>query len=206
MNRYFFYIRYLPEIVNCEFLVGKCIHILHGFQTRFELRNIGVTFPQWSASSIGKSIAFVSESERSLAGLRSQHYFPRMVDEGYFAVSDILTVPVAPCVPEVIFYRERRLEKETPAARKRELKRLENRAAAREEQYKPKQTLSIQTNLSMAHQIAFSSSSGHTFTLFIGRLECEQPQIASFSSYGLGKRTEVLGSVPHLEPFISRSK
>jgi CRISPR-associated endonuclease Csy4 len=188
--------------VNCEFLAGKCIRILHAFQSRFELRIIGVTFPEWSASSIGNSIAFVSESERSLAILRTQHYFTQMVEEGYFALSDTLLVPIKPSVPEVIYYRERRFEKETAAARQRELKRLQNRAAAREEEYTPQQTSSTQAEMPMAHQISFGSSSGHGFNLFIGRLVTDKPDSANFSSYGLGSRPEGRGSVPCLAPFI----
>lgn len=200
MNRYFFYIRYLPEVVNCEFLAGKCIRILHAFQSQFELRSIGVAFPEWSASSIGNSIAFVSESERSLAMLRTQHYFTRMVEEGYFALSDILLVPIELGVPEVIYYRERRLEKETAAAREREFKRLRSRAAAREVEYKPRQILSKQTEIPLVHQISFSSSSGNSFNLFIGRLVTDKPNNANFSSYGLGSRPAGKGSVPCFSP------
>jgi len=202
LNRYFFYIRYLPEVVNCEFLAGKCIRILHAFQSRFELRSIGVAFPEWSASSIGTSIAFVSESERSLAMLRTQHYFTRMVEEGYFALSDILLVPIELGVPEVIYYRERRLEKETAAAKKREFKRLQNRAISRGVEYKPKESQSKESVLPLSHLIPFCSSSGRVFNLCIGRLDCNQLINDQFSSYGLGNRVNMTGSVPGLAPFI----
>jgi len=117
VSRYFFYIRYLPEVVNCEFLAGKCIRILHAFQTRFDLNSIGVTFPEWEQASIGRTIAFASESQGALVTLIQQNYFVRMVEEGYFQVSDVKLVPDDRIYREFIYYRERRLEKATPSAK-----------------------------------------------------------------------------------------
>lgn len=196
MKRFYFCIRYLPERVNCEFLAGKCIRILHAFQSRFELRCIGISFPEWSDSSIGKTVAFVSESERFLTMLRAQNYFTRMVEEEYFVRSDVLLVPSELNVPEVIFYRERRLEKETTAAKLREFKRLQRRALNRKVEYKPQQKITVQTDIQLVHQIPCGSSSGHTFNLIIGRLFVPSACCSTFSSYGLGNRSDVSGTVP----------
>lgn len=202
MNRYFFYIQYLPKKVNCEFLTGKCIRILHAFQTRFDLRNIGVTFPDWSHSSIGRVIGFVSESESSLLLLSSQHYFFRMKEEGYFDLSEVQPLPGNRERQEFIYYRERRLEKETSAAQKRRLKRLQSRSEVLGINYEPKRSVPKQTEVPFTHKLAFSSSSGSDFAFFIGRLTCKERHSANFSSYGLGDRPKIKGSVPCLRPFI----
>ncbi|WP_233008024.1 type I-F CRISPR-associated endoribonuclease Cas6/Csy4 [Rheinheimera faecalis] len=204
MSRYFFYIRYLPEDVNCEFLAGKCIRILHAYQTRFNLRTIGVTFPDWEDSSIGRTIAFVSESKSPLTTLSQQNYFVRMAEDGYFRISDIQVLPDEQEYQEFIYYRERRLEKESTSAKKRELKRLQARALLRGIDYVPKLEASKCVEIPFAHRLIFGSSSGADFLLSIGRLECEKKQPSDFSSYGLGNRLELKGSVPCLRLFISR--
>jgi len=48
-----------------------------------------VTFPDWEDSSIGRTIAFVSESKSPLTTLSQQNYFVRMAEDGYFRISDI---------------------------------------------------------------------------------------------------------------------
>lgn len=202
MNRYFFYIRYLPEVVNCEFLAAKCIRILHAYQTRFNLRSIGVSFPDWEQSSIGRTIAFVSDSLRSLTTLSQQNYFVLMANEGYFLISGVQVLPGDQEYKEFIYYRERRLEKESTSAKKRELKRLQARAIQAGVNYDPKLRESGCVEIPFAHRLSFGSSSGSDFLLFIGRLECKKKQPAEFSSYGLGKRPELKGSVPCLRPLI----
>ncbi len=205
MSRYFFYIRYLPEDVNCEFLAGKCIRILHAYQTRFNLRTIGVTFPDWEVSSIGRTIAFVSESKSSLTTLSQQNYFVHMAEDRYFRISDIKVLPDDQEYQEFIYYRERRLEKESASAKKRELKRLQARAAQAGIDYVSKPEVSECVEIPFAHRLAFGSSSGADFLLAIGRLECKKKQPSDFSSYGLGNRPELKGSVPCLRPLILES-
>ncbi len=202
MSRYFFYIRYLPEVVNCEFLAGKCIRILHAYQTRFKLRNIGVTFPEWEQNSIGRIVAFVSESHGVLLTLSQQNYFSRMKDGGYFHVSDVQLVPDVREHREFIYYRERRLEKATQSAKRRMSKRLQLRAAKAGVEYVPKPEVNERIEVSFVHQLPGSSSSGADFLLFVGRMECGQLQYKFFSSYGFGSRPEHQGSVPCLRPFI----
>lgn len=206
MSRYFFYIRYLPEVVNCEFLAGKCIRILHAYQTRFNLRSIGVTFPEWDHDSIGRIIAFVSESQGVLITLSQQNYFARMAEEGYFQVSDVQLLLDDREHREFIYYRERRLEKETPSAKRRMLKRLQLRAAKAGIDYVPKPDMNEYIEVHLAHQLPCASSSGADFLLFVGRMECEQQKSVDFSSYGLGNRPEQQGSVPCLRPIIFTEK
>lgn len=202
MNRYFFYIRYLSEVVNCEFLAGKCIRILHAYQARFNLRSIGVSFPDWEQSSIGRTIAFVSESPHVLTTLSQQNYFVLMAEEGYFLISGVQVLSGEQEYKEFIYYRERRLEKESTSARKRELKRLQARAIKAGVDYAPKPKVHGSVEIPFAHRLSFGSSSGADFSLFIGRLECEKKQQSEFSSYGLGNRPEFKGSVPCLRPLI----
>ena len=202
MSRYFFYIRYLPEVINCEFLAGKCIRILHAYQTRFNLRSIGVSFPDWEQSSIGRTIAFVSESPHALTTLSQQNYFVLMANEGYFLISDVQVLPGEQEYQEFIYYRERRLEKDSTSARKRQLKRLQARAIQAGVDYAPKPKGHGCVEIPFAHRLSFGSSSGADFLLFIGRLECKKKQPSEFSSYGLGNRPEFKGSVPCLRPLI----
>lgn len=206
MSRCFFYIRYLPEVVNCEFLAGKCIRILHAYQTRFNLRNVGVTFPEWEQDSIGRTIAFVSESQGALVTLSQQNYFVRMKDEGYFQVSDVQFVPDDRKYREYIYYRERRLEKATSSAKRRMLKRLQLRAAKAGVGDVPKPEVSECIEVPFVHQLPCGSSSGTDFLLFVGRMECGQQKPADFNSYGLGNRPEQQGSVPCLRPIIFDDK
>lgn len=206
MSRHFFYIRYLPEVVNCEFLAGKCIRILHAYQTRFNLRSIGVTFPEWDQNSIGRTIAFVSEAEGVLATLSQQNFFARMSEEGYFYISDVQLVPDGLEHRQFIYYRDRRLEKTTPSAKRRMLKRLQLRAAKAGGEYVPKPEVSEYIEVSFAHQLPCCSSSGSDFLLFVGRMECKQLQSNYFSTYGFGSRPEHQGAVPCLRPFILNEK
>lgn len=206
MSRYFFYIRYLPEVVNCEFLAGKCIRILHAYQTRFNLRNIGVAFPEWDQASIGRTIAFISESQGALTTLSQQNYFVRMAEDGYFLVSYVQLIPETGEHREFIYYRERRLEKETPSAKRRMLKRLQLRAAEAGVEYVPASKMNKCIDVPFVHQVPSGSSSGADFLLFLGRMECSQPQPQYFSSYGFGSRPEQQGSVPCLRPFIFSEK
>ncbi len=208
MSRYFFYIRYLPEVVNCEFLAGKCIRILHAYQTRFILRNIGVTFPEWEQDSIGRTIAFVSESQDVLVILSQQNYFVRMAEEGYFQVSTVQLIPNDREYHQFVYYRERRLEKEASSAKRRTLKRLQLRAAAAGIEYALKPKVSECIEVAFVHQLPCGSSSGADFLLFVGRMECSQPQPQPqyFSSYGFGSRPQKQGAVPCLRPFIFKEE
>jgi CRISPR-associated endonuclease Csy4 len=174
LSRYFFYIRYLPEDVNCEFLAGKCIRILHAYQTRFNLRSIGVSFPNWEQSSIGRTIAFISESLQALTTLSQQNYFVQMAEESYFLISGVQALPGEHKYQEFIYYRERRLEKESASAKKRELKRLQARAIQAGVDYAPKTSGRGCVEIPFAHRLSFGSSSGADFLLYIGRLECEK--------------------------------
>ncbi|MDX1539593.1 type I-F CRISPR-associated endoribonuclease Cas6/Csy4 [Arsukibacterium sp.] len=202
MKRFYFYIRYLPEHVNCEFLAGKCIRILHAYQTRFNIRSIGVSFPNWEQSSIGRTIAFISESLQALTTLSQQNYFVQMAEERYFLISGVQALPGEYQYQEFIYYRERRLEKESASAIKRELKRLQSRAIQAGVDYAPKTSERGCVEIPFAHRLSFGSSSGADFLLFIGRLECEKKQLSEFSSYGLGNRSEFKGTVPCLRPLI----
>ncbi len=202
MNRYFFYIRYLPEDVNCEFLAGKCIRILHAYQTKFNLRSIGVSFPNWEQSSIGRTIAFVSESPHALTTLSQQNYFVQMTEEGYFSISVIQVLPDDQHYEELIYYRERRLEKESRSAKNRQLNRLLKRASESGIHYVPKSVVHKSVEVPFVHKLPFSSSSGAEFSLFVGRVDSGSRRPADFSSYGFGYRTVGNGTVPCLKTLI----
>jgi len=85
------------------------------------------------------------------------------------------------------------------------LKRLQARAAQAGVDYVPKTEVPECVVIPFAHRLSFSSSSGLDFLLGIGRLECEKKQPSDFSSYGLGNRPELKGSVPCLRPLIFES-
>lgn len=200
--RSFFYIQYLPESLNSEFLAGRCLRILHGFMSSKQLNNIGVSFPAWSDNSIGSTIAFVSPDNKLLSTLKSQKYFVSMEQEGYFKLSEIKTIPSDLCSSEHLFFRERQQEMLTPAARERALKRLKKRAEARGETYQPFLKYPENKILQHYHAVPIESSERQIIQFNIGKIDVTTPNTAVYSSYGLGKRNENVGTVPCLKPFI----
>lgn len=200
--RSFFYIQYLPENLNAEFLAGRCLRILHGFMASRQLTNIGVSFPAWSEASIGNIIAFVSSDIQLLSTLKTQNYFETMEREGYFRISHVRVIPQEICLSEHMFYRERQQEMLTPAARERALKRLKKRAEARGETYQPFLQCPKNKIFQHYHAVPIEGSERQIIQFNIGKMDVTSPNSAIFSSYGLGKRNEKMGTVPCLRPFI----
>ncbi|WP_082628918.1 type I-F CRISPR-associated endoribonuclease Cas6/Csy4 [Alishewanella sp. WH16-1] len=200
--RSFFYIQYLPEKLNPEFLAGRCLRVLHGFMSSRQLNNIGVSFPAWSENSIGSTIAFVSPDNRLLSSLKSQKYFLTMEQEGYFKLSNVQTISSELCSNEDLFYRERQQETLTPAARERAFRRLKSRAEARGETYKSLMSYPGNKVLQKCHSVPLEISSRQIIQFNIGKIDVTAQSEAIFSSYGLGKKDVKIGSVPCLKPFI----
>lgn len=62
-KRYYFCIRYTPVQADCGLLAGRCISQMHLFMVNHHqaMNRVGVSFPDWNESSVGQTIAFVSE-------------------------------------------------------------------------------------------------------------------------------------------------
>ncbi len=56
------------------------------------MNKIGVSFPDWSDTTVGQTIAFVAEDKEMMIGLSFQPYFSLMVNEGLFGLSSICEV------------------------------------------------------------------------------------------------------------------
>jgi len=90
--RYYFVITYLPEKKDNNFLASRCIKTLHKFNGKFQLHNIGVSFPKWSGGSVGNQIAFVCEDKQMLIRLRELKDFNLMHEYGLIDLSNILAL------------------------------------------------------------------------------------------------------------------
>ncbi|MDP5133188.1 MAG: type I-F CRISPR-associated endoribonuclease Cas6/Csy4 [Paraglaciecola sp.] len=205
MMRGFFYIQYLPENLNAEFLTGRCIRLLHGFMTKNQLFNIGLSFPSWSEASVGNTIAFISKDSQLLTNLKSQKYFLNMAAEGYFKVSDVIGIPPDFVTKELIFFRERQQEKLTPAARLRNLERLKKRAEARGEIYQPAQLFSESKLIEKTHPVPVEGSNRKMIQFNLGKIEDVTRNDDKFSSYGLGSAHDKIGTVPCVKPFFRQT-
>ncbi len=93
-KRYYFLIRYIPAQADYELLAGRCISQMHLFMVNNQqaMNKIGVSFPDWSDTTVGQTIAFVAEDKEMMIGLSFQPYFSLMVNEGLFELSSICEV------------------------------------------------------------------------------------------------------------------
>lgn len=196
MQRFYFAVRFIPKEANLALLMGRCISVMHSFICNREISGLGVTFPAWSDSSIGDVIAFVHTDSAILDGLKQQSYFQEMAAFGFFCVSGVASVPLD-CT-EVRFKRNQCIAKMFVGEARRRLKRLEKRALARAEVFKPAKHLK-EREFDTFHCIAVgSTSTSQDFLLHIQKEIVAIPQDPEFSMYGLATNKVHNGSVPEL--------
>ncbi len=196
MKRYYFYIKFLLADSDPKLLAGRCISMLHGFINKHKLNGIGVSFPQWSTKNLGRSIAFVSQSQEHIIKLRKQSYFKFMKNEGFFELSEVLLVPTD--LPEVSFVRNQGVAKLFVGEKRRRLKRSMRRARARGEEFDPDSTTN-NSEFKKFHRVkAISKSKGQSFILHIQKREEVDEVCLEYNGYGFATNKEINGSVPQL--------
>ncbi len=196
MKRYFFTVEFLLTDSDPELLSGRCISILHGFIKAHQLTGIGVCFPLWSKSTIGRMIGFVSTNREHLLSLRSQPYFENMSLGGFFALSEALPVPDG--VREARFVRNQAIAKCFVGEKRRRLSRAKRRAEGRGEVFDPTQ-LSFERKLEHFHRAVMDSqSTGERFVLHIQKQQVEGDLSSEFNHYGLATNEGWRGTVPEL--------
>ncbi|KLV05255.1 type I-F CRISPR-associated endoribonuclease Cas6/Csy4 [Photobacterium ganghwense] len=202
-NRFYFLIRYMPEDVDEGLLAGRCISILHGVLSSDQNDidgGIGVVFPQWSCTSLGRSIAFVSDNQRHLEQLSQQHYFAVMKGDNLFDISHIQAVPSG--LSEIRFKRNQGIAKCFAGEKRRRLARAKRRAEARGEVFNPKHGMSDR-EVSLFHKAVMTSkSTGQKYLLHIQRETVTGSSVSQYSQYGLATNIECMGTVPDLSPII----
>ena len=197
MTRYYFCIRYLPELVDECLLSGRCIYVLHGFITKREYRGIGVSFPDWSNASLGKSIAFVSQDKVVLEVLSSQSYFQMMENDNIFSISPV--TKVSDNCPEIRFKRNQNIAKCFVGERKRRLARAKRRAEARGDKFEPVLDLA-KREVEPFHRVIVFSKSLNTNIIFHVQKQINIQYIrCDYGPYGLATNEKYLGTVPNLK-------
>ncbi|MBB1334700.1 MULTISPECIES: type I-F CRISPR-associated endoribonuclease Cas6/Csy4 [unclassified Pseudoalteromonas] len=200
MQRYYFIIHFLPKQANLALLTGRCISIMHGFILKHNIEGVGVTFPNWSDSSIGNVIAFAHTDMEILNSLKEQAYFVDMQDCGFFKLSQVLAVP-EDC-QEIRFIRNQAVAKIFTGESRRRLKRLQKRALARGEDFNPKK-LAAPREVDIFHRVAMTSkSSQEGYILHIQKQNADCQAEPTFSNYGFASNEKFKGTVPDLSPFI----
>lgn len=159
---------------------------------------IAVSFPEWSDQSIGGVIRFLG-SEDQLQFISRSAWLNQNIERGLLDVSRIKKVPES-ATTYYRFYRNRSIEKQTPAF----FERIKRRYVRKNKEYlfnKPQLEESTMACVrTIAHGIAVDSNSTEQkgFVLFIMREQVERPfdmqNNLKFSSYGLAPQG--LG-VPH---------
>ncbi|WP_299489860.1 type I-F CRISPR-associated endoribonuclease Cas6/Csy4 [uncultured Shewanella sp.] len=194
MQRYYFMISFLPKEANFALLMGRCISILHGYTCQHHIQGMGVSFPAWSDASIGDRIVFVHTDKQVLSVLRQQAYFMDMQAYGFFNVSQVEIVPRV--CEEVRFKRNQGVAKLFSGEARRRLKRLEKRARARGEPFKP-DFHERKRDVECFHRVPMASdSSQQDFTIHIQKEQVGKPVEPSFGAYGLATNEKFKGSVP----------
>jgi len=189
-------ITYLPANGDKALLAGRCIKVLHGFMSRNEKFNIAVSFPRWNQKDIGRQIAFVSPDSDLLGRLLEQKYFQMMIENGLFEVSSITELEESNRY--VKFVRNQAIDKMTPAAKARRLKRVQKRALARGELFEPVAPKSKEVDF--FHSIPMESSTSQmNYMLRVQRYELDSVDDSeSFEvcSYGLSTKTNREALIP----------
>ncbi|WP_282111211.1 type I-F CRISPR-associated endoribonuclease Cas6/Csy4 [Shewanella algicola] len=197
MQWYFKTVTFLPEKRNNELLVARCLKILHGFNYRHNTRKIGVSFPCWEEQTIGRKISFVSTAKETLTELLTQPYFLQMQELEYFSISELQAVPNN--CNYAMFKRSCYVDKYTPSAMAKRLRRLKRRALARGEYFDPKKYDS-NTNISIEHYHEIqehSESNNNTFRINIQMSQRDKLEGSGvFSSYGLANFDNSHQNVP----------
>ena len=191
-------ITYLPIKCDQALLAGRCIKVLHGFMSRNQKLKIAVSFPRWNESEIGRQIAFVSPDNELLARFMEQPYFQMMIENDLFEIS---------CITELVesnksakFVRNQSIDKMTPAAKARRLRRAKKRALARGEPFNP--IAPQPKEIDFFHNIPMESSqSGMSYILRVQRYESDRiKEDASFEvcSYGLSTNERCEALIPYM--------
>lgn len=189
-------ITYLPEQCDHALLAGRCIKVLHGFMSRNGQFNIAVSFPHWSEKTLGDQLDFVAPDSNLLESLVKQPYFQMMIDNGLFEVSDVEEVPKSKSF--VKFVRNQSIDKMTPAAKARRLRRAKKRALERGEKFDPIAPESKEVDF--FHNIPMESSkNGMSYMLRVQRYEANYAcGVESFEvcSYGLSTNVSCEALIP----------
>ncbi|TPE46670.1 type I-F CRISPR-associated endoribonuclease Cas6/Csy4 [Maribrevibacterium harenarium] len=189
-------ITYLPEKCDHALLAGRCIKVLHAFMSRNGQFNIAVAFPRWSENTIGNQLVFVSPDYKFLEMLLEQPYFRMMIENGLFETGTVVDLPVSDSY--VKFVRNQSIDKMTPAAKARRLRRAKKRALARGEVFDPIAPRS--KDVDFFHSIPMESSESEmSYLLRVQRYEVQQANtVASFEvcSYGLSTNESHQALIP----------
>lgn len=185
MKLYCISITYLPHDCDQALLAGRCIKVLHGFMSRNDKFNIAVSFPRWSEREIGRQIDLISPDSDLLKLLIEQPYFQMMIENGLFEVTDTLELVNSDrCVK---FVRNQSIDKMTPAAKARRLRRAQKRALERGESFNPIAPKSKEVDF--FHSIPMESSASQMcYMLRVQRYEINRVNEAKpfkVCSYGL---------------------
>ncbi|WP_133408057.1 type I-F CRISPR-associated endoribonuclease Cas6/Csy4 [Parashewanella tropica] len=196
-NRYYFMVKYLPENATNSLLAARCVSVLHGVVSHNGETNIGVSFPDWSDSSIGGQIGFVSNNYRNLESFRKNRYFNMMNEDGLFFVSDVEEVPNG--LREVQYIRNNGIAKNTLRERQRRIERCQKRAEKGGREYQPKLGF-IEREFSHFHKLIVQSTSSHkAFPLYIQKKSAVgNAANCDFGHYGLASNRVLMGTVPDL--------
>lgn len=189
-------VTYLPKSCDHALLAGRCIKVLHGFMGRHNLSNIAVSFPRWSQSSVGNQLMFVSPLKGQLNTLIQQPYFQMMSENGLLEIGDQIVLEQTNTF--VKYVRNQSIDKLTPAAKARRLRRAKKRALERGEEFNPIDTQPKE--IDFFHSIPMDSSqSGRAYMLKVQRYEIDFPKkedIFNTCSYGLSTNSRYQALVP----------
>uniref|UniRef100_A0A486XJJ7 CRISPR-associated protein, Cse2 family n=1 Tax=Rheinheimera sp. BAL341 TaxID=1708203 RepID=A0A486XJJ7_9GAMM len=181
--------------------MGRCINVMHGFICKNDISGLGVTFPAWTDSSIGHVIAFVHTDAAILDDLKQQPYFKDMAELDVFSITSVAAVPKG-CA-EVRFKRNQGIAKMFVGETRRRLKRLEKRALARGDVFKPVKHLK-QREFETFHCIAMgSATTSQDFLLHVQKESLTTQEKPDFSQYGLASNKVHIGSVPELSTILT---
>lgn len=195
MKRSYFSVTYLPASSDYLLLAGRCIGVLHGYLSRFDLDGVGVSFPKWTIESVGNQITFVSANVNHLEILQKQNYFQMMSHDGLFKLSDICSVPNGS--DEIRFVRNQSISKVFAGERRRRMARAKRRAEARGEEYNPNYKF-VPKEVEHFHSIPITSKSNNNhFVLHIQRCEVPTEIESKFTKYGFATNKKYLGTVPN---------
>lgn len=198
MKLYCISITYLPHECDQVLLAGRCIKVLHGFMSRNEHFNIAVSFPRWSEREIGRQIDFVSPDHDLLKLLLEQPYYQMMIDNGLFEASDAFELVSSD--KYVKFVRNQSIDKMTPAAKARRLRRAQKRATARGKSFDPVAPESKEVDF--FHSIPMESAASQmSYMLRVQRYESahvNEGESFKVCSYGLSTNENCEALIPFI--------
>lgn len=193
-------IRFLPSEANIPLLMGRCTSTLHNYISKNKIQDLGISFPEWSNSSLGQVISFIHKSTATLDDFKKQAYFIDMLDCGFFKISETLLVPDT--CQEVRFVRNQSISKSFQGSAKRRLKRLKKRAENQGRPFNPQKPISPK-EVDLFHRVLMSSSSNQQdFIIHIQKENNVEISTPCFNSYGLSTNQRLKGTVPDLSKLI----